>query len=123
MPAASSSDAEAPSLRRVSSLWWRSSCSLRIVAVVRRRESRMARAVARLREQRCPEEGSQEIEVSESILRVVNNRIIRRQLDAVRERSGSEFFMPSHRGFMPCSEVCGLRLSLRVSAMMVCARQ
>jgi hypothetical protein len=53
-----------------------------MVAVVRRRVSRMVRAVVRLREKRCREEGSQEIVVSESICRVVSNRTIIEELDA-----------------------------------------
>lgn len=91
MSAGSASGAASRSLSMVSSLWWSSSCSRRMVAVVRRSESRMARAVARLSEQRCPEDGSQEIVVSESICRVVNNLTIRSLLDAGRDEAGRFF--------------------------------
>jgi hypothetical protein len=50
--------------------------------VVRRRDSRMARAVLRLRAQRRWEEGNQETVVSESIWIVVNKRTISMWLDA-----------------------------------------
>ena len=84
------------SRRMVSSLWRRSSCSLRRFAVVRRSDSRRARAVVRLRVQRWREEGNQETVVSESIWIVVNSRTISIWLDALK-MGGVRESMPLRR--------------------------